>query len=149
MKGLGHWVYEESCVIQVVCGEPSCRRWATVYTTLEDNPRPWSLDLEHYAGPHEIEPLWYVCALHATAKHKPLPEGYDAPVCERCGKTGGIKWTGGGTAYHYEPTTWDIIFYGPGGLDPNRDSPYCPECAEDYHAHWDEMWKDYRSSIGI
>lgn len=115
----------------ILCQEPGCRRLATSYTTLEEDP---------WESPRR--PNWYACWRHESPKHRPLPADMtQAPVCERCGRTENVRWTGGGTAYHYVPSVWDLIRYGPGGLDPNRDSPYCAECAEDYHSYWDEMWR--------
>lgn len=134
---------------RTTCNAPKCRRWATTFTTSADNPKPWP-EVPCFSGcTHPVTPLWYACPKHTTPKHRPIPRGEKPPVCERCGETEGVEWVGGGTAYHYEPTTWEIIIYGPGGLNPNRDSPYCPACAKDYHDHWDEMWRDYHSSIGI
>lgn len=134
---------------RVTCNAHDCRWWATAFTTLADNPKPWPEAEYPTGGTYQVMPLWYACPKHRTPKHTPIPEGDKPPVCERCGKTEGVEWVGGGTAYHYVPTTWDIIRYGPGGLDPNRDCPYCPDCAEDYRSYWNEMWSDYRSSIGI
>lgn len=35
------------------------------------------------------------------------------------------------------------------GEDPNRPVALCPACADEHHAHWDEMWSDYRSACGV
>jgi hypothetical protein len=33
------------------------------------------------------------------------------------------------------------------GEDPNQSHFLCPPCAEEYEAHWDEMWSDYYSGL--
>jgi hypothetical protein len=134
----------------ILCGHQECRRVAVAYTTLEQNPRPWGPPIPEGAlGAIVNVPLWYACTRHSTSKHTPLPEGLQPPVCEFCGESDGVTWVTPGSAYHYSPTTWDIILYGPSGLNPNRDSAYCLECAERDREYWAEMWKDYRSSQGI
>jgi hypothetical protein len=136
-------------VIRVVCSHKDCRLWAVAFTTLEDNPRPWTEIPDGFMGAVVRVPLWYTCRKHSTPLHKPLPDGEEAPVCELCGKTDGIKWTGGGTAYPHTITVWDWIVYGPEGPpNPNRNCAFCPEHAEEYHEHWDEQWAELRSMQG-
>jgi hypothetical protein len=59
--------------------------------------------------------------------------------CLGCGETEGVLFEDANTAYH--PTEEDP--------DPNTPIPLCRSCAEDHHAHWKEMWDEYRSSQGI
>jgi hypothetical protein len=135
----------------VTCDERNCRRLATTFTTLADNPKPWPEVPygEPWFGSYHVVPPWYACPRHTTLKHRAILALDVPPVCCVCGKTDGIAWVGGMTAYHYKPTTWEIIRYGSEGLNPNRDRPYCPACSDDYRSHWEEQWKDYRSSMGI
>jgi hypothetical protein len=136
-------------VNRVTCNAPDCRWWAVTYTTLADNPKPWPEAEYFMGGTHPVTPFWYACQKHTTHKHKLLTKG-EKPVCERCGRTDSIQWTGGGTAYHFKPTVWDLAFYGEDGPpDPNRACPYCPDCADEYHEYWNGMWEDYRSMVGV
>ncbi len=139
-------------MILVTCTHRDCRRWAVAYTTLEENPRPWGPPIPEGAlGVVVNVPLWYACVRHATPKHKPLALDSDqAPVCEFCGRTDGVEWVSSPTMYSHKISVWDWIIYGPvGPPDPNRATPYCPDCAEQDREFWEEMWKDYRSSQGI
>ena len=131
-------------MIRVVCGEPNCRRWATAYTTLEENPRKtWQNGQEFLYGHVVIIPRWYACPLHTTAKHHPLV-GDKPPVCEQCGETDGVDWADSRTMYETKVSVWQWAFYGPEGPpDPNRSSPYCPDCTKRHNEYWDEMWSAY------
>ena len=63
----------------------------------------------------------------------------DVPLaCCNCGITGGaVTLHSSRTAY-----SWDGK-----GEDPNRPFPLCDACAEEHHAHWDDMWRTYRAGL--
>lgn len=58
-------------------------------------------------------------------------------VCEGvfglCTEKNGVKWVDARTQYE-----WDGE-----GENPNRELFLCPNCAEIYNDHWDEMWNYY------
>ena len=56
-------------------------------------------------------------------------------MCDHCGKTEGVKIVGAMTAYSQIE----------GEPDRNHPTPYCPECAQEYEEHWQEMWDEYYS----
>ncbi len=141
-------------MIEVTCNATQCRNWAVAFTTRAENPEPWPMsELDPLGGSWPVEPLWYACREHAGPHHHVLDELRErqpAPVCECCGVTGAIEWTTSGPAYDEKVSVWDWIRYGPQGPpSSNRAHPFCKDCADDYNSYWDEMWKDYRSTIGV
>lgn len=61
-------------------------------------------------------------------------------VCARCGAEQNVKLEDARTAYYFEGKIGSDD-------DPNRPIPLCPECAAEYHQHWDYMWAEYHSGI--
>ncbi len=91
-----------------------------------------------------LETPWYVCPEHRQTYHKPLEGLETPPVCERCGQVG-ATWESSRTMYDTgRPTAWDHILENIGieKPNPNRDTAYCPGCAEDHHRYWDDMWAE-------
>jgi hypothetical protein len=70
-----------------------------------------------------------------------------APVlgawCERCASYADNAYHGDPPA---EPPTWQdsrTMYHWSGiGLHPNAPSLLCAACAEEHHAHWDDMWSN-------
>ena len=58
-------------------------------------------------------------------------------MCDRCGKTEGVKIRGAMTAYVQTE----------GELDRNHPTPFCPECSEEYVEYWQAMWDEYHSGL--
>lgn len=56
--------------------------------------------------------------------------------CLECDSIVGVKMESSRTCYH-----WDGSADSPD--NPNRPIPLCRDCAEEHHAHWDYMWRDY------
>lgn len=106
----------------------------------------------------QVRPF-YACEEHRTERHEPLVVD-PPPVCEQCGTTENVTWMPAATAYH-TPTVnelphsiWKqilinmgVVFLEEDGEYVNCPSAYCPTCAEEYSAHWDEMWRDYYSGL--
>jgi len=55
--------------------------------------------------------------------------------CMRCKTTEGVKMESSRTAYHT-----DLPFDHPD--NPNADVPLCPDCAEEHHEFWSDMWSN-------
>lgn len=52
-------------------------------------------------------------------------------------KTEGVKLEPSRTQYH-----WDGK-----GENPNKPVWLCRDCAAEHHAHWDDMWEEYRTGV--
>lgn len=79
----------------------------------------------------------------AARWHVRLPDGTSPQrICERpgCGSTR-VNFVDARTAY--------VSCDGFSDDERNADWVLCAECEEEYHARWDEMWDEYRSSQGV
>lgn len=73
----------------------------------------------------------YPCEATEGVKEEPCRTAYHVPDCEHsdCAEYPELK----------------VACYA--SRDPNKTAWLCRECAEDYHAHWDEMWAQYYGSL--
>lgn len=62
------------------------------------------------------------------------------PVCACCGSPDGVEMEDARTQYHFEGIAGSE-------QDPNRPIPLCRLCADEHHAHWNEMWAEYRAGL--
>lgn len=86
----------------------------------------------------------------ADLQNTSLPEGpevFPDGHCEHCGCPYGVFLEDSRTMYERrQPTRYEVI----AGIQiPNPNAPLglCRECADEHHAFWDDMWRDYYSSI--
>jgi hypothetical protein len=114
-----------------------CRRRATAFAVFVRSV---------YQGPQA-----YACEAHRTPAHQDLGDLTAPPVCDHCGSPDGVEWEDSRTAYAKCTSAWGRILdfeIDADSLevyDPNASRPYCRECAEEHHSHWDAMWAEYNS----
>lgn len=79
---------------------------------------------------------------HATtAQTAPSAAASASPLsCLRCDAVDGVAMESARTCYPYSGPTG-------GPDDPNKPVPLCRGCAEEHHAHWDEMWANAAPSV--
>lgn len=124
---------------QIRCND--CSAWATLY---QASTAPF-----------------YVCPKHAGIRHRRI-ESYDPPpVCAHCGDSAGVEWESADTAYHV-PTIYDrphsvwrqllinlgFVYLNPDDEYKNCPLAFCRDCANEHHAYWSEMWREYNASRG-
>ncbi len=70
-------------------------------------------------------------------------------ACYGCGSHSEVTLQDARTAYEkprltaLERLEYDALEPLP---DPNATIPLCPDCAEEHHQHWDDMWAEYYAS---
>lgn len=133
-----HDAHQIQCgVVIATSGTPTrrCTNYATGYTAFLSAAEKRVSD-------------FYACNEHRLKRHKDIV-GPPPPVCEMCGSTEGVQWEDSRTAYAPGPkTAWRHLLSNVGekDIDPNAPKALCRSCAEDHHAHWDEMWAEYDRS---